>query len=101
MAIVDTTKVAGFFGDFKTIWVGVALLIAGAAWAGDTRWMQKADGAMIAVQIKLDALEDDIGELIIDKSLNVGSPKAVERIDAMIEYKENKRDALVKKHSIK
>jgi len=100
MTIVDSKKVAGFFGDLRTIWLGLGMLIVGAAWAGDLRWLTVADAEMIPIQIKVDALSEDIEELAVKKKYVKDVDKRNE-IDDMILYKKEKREALVQKHSIK
>jgi len=96
---MNLEKTAKAMGDWRTIWMGVLMMISLAAWAGDTRWMLKTGGEQISVQIKFDALEEDIEELTLEKRFET-NPAKVKRLDAMIEYKKNKMDSLIKKYSI-
>lgn len=96
---MNLEKTAKLLGDFRTIWLGILVFISLAAWAGDTRWMKVSDGGKITVQIKLDALNESIEEMSLEKRFEK-DPEKLKRLDAMIEYKEKKRDALIKKYSI-
>jgi len=96
---LDTKTLSGFFGDFKTIWFGVVLMVTGAAWAGDTRWLTLADASIIVVQIELTNMQQRVEELEIEK-IYVDDPKKLKMIDALINIKKSKMDALIKKHSL-
>ncbi len=97
---IDTKKVSGFFGDFKTIWLGVVLMITGVAWAGDTRWMQVSDAGRIIVQIELSTMQQRIEELEIQKIYEEDTKK-IKMLDALINIKKSKMDTLLKDHNLK
>jgi len=86
-------KTAKFAGDFRTIWLGVAMLLAGAAWAGDLRWMQIAEAGGMATKIELTALQNRLEELIVQKNYaKTAEQKQV--MQALIELKRSQIDAL-------
>lgn len=96
---MDTEKAVKFMNDFRTIWLGLALVIAGAAWAGDTRWVQAADVEKAVVQIKMDQLEADIEELQLRKLYEKDADK-IKMIDAMIKIKQMKIESTIKKYNL-
>ena len=92
-------KVANFMANAKTIWGVVLLFISVAVWAADGRYLQIADGGKIAAQIKLDSLQQGIEELTVQKSFEIDQRKK-DMLEALINIKKSKMDALVKSRAI-
>ena len=90
---INTQKVASFFGDFKTIWIGFALIIAGAAWAGDQRWLTLAEADTITLKIEINTLQQRIEELNIQKSFE-DDQKKKDMLQALIDNKESRIQTL-------
>ena len=97
---IDTKKVAGFMGDFRTIWLGGLMLVAGAAWAGDLRWMTVADASKIAVQVEISSLQQKVEELEIQKVYE-SDPQKLKMMDALINITKSKIDTKIKINSVK
>ena len=96
---MDLTKAAKTMGDWRTIWVSLLALFAAAAWAGDTRWMTVADAEKIPIQIKLDALSEAVEEMTLEKRFET-DPNKLKKLNAYIEYKKEKMEALIKKYKL-
>jgi len=100
---MNRDKLVKLASDFRTIALGVAVLFSSIAWGAkaylDTEYMQLADAGMIPVQIKLDALNETIEDLIQEKRYEQ-DPKKVEKLDRTIEYKKNKVDVLIQKFKL-
>lgn len=56
-------KVANFFKDARSIWVGFLSLLVAAAWAGDTRWVTKNDFKDNQVALEIRRLNSEIADL--------------------------------------
>ena len=96
---MDTEKAVKVMNDFRTIWLGIAMVVGAAAWAGDTRWVQAADVEKAVVQIKMDQLEADIEELQLRKLYEKDADK-IKMIDAMIKIKQMKIESTIKKYNL-
>lgn len=93
-------NVVSLFSDFRTIYLGIALMITGAVWAGDTRWVTKEDGAKIVTKIKLSRLQDRAEELEIERGW-VTDENRIKVLDSLISIKRSRIDSLVKSQQIK
>jgi hypothetical protein len=96
---MNLEKTAKALGDWRTIWLGVLMLISIAAWAGDSRWLQIADGGKIVVQVELSSMQRSVEELEVQKVYET-DPQKIKMIEALINIKKSKMDALIKKHSL-
>lgn len=93
-------RVVSFFADVKIIWLGLAIFVSVAAWAGDTRYMLKEDGDKIVMQIKLANMEASADDMEVQRSLMKDEEKA-KMLDAIIKIKRSRIDNMIKKYSIK
>jgi len=92
-------KVVNFFSNFKTIWMGIMLVVGGAVWAGDTRWMKKEDGQQIVKQIKLSNLQERAEEMEIQRGWET-DPRQVKLLDSMINIKRSRINVLIQAKQI-
>lgn len=96
---IDTEKTAKFFSDFKSIWGGIFLLLAGLAFASDyrndNRYMKIAAGDKIVQRVEISALQQRVEELEIQKSFEK-DPQKIKMLDALINIKKSKMELLRK-----
>jgi len=86
----------------KSIWavyVILAALCVGIVWAGDSRYVQLADGGKITLQIKVDSLQEDIDDLSQELKYEQDARQVI-KLERTIDYKKNKVDALIKKYNL-
>jgi len=101
--MINTEKAVKVAGDFRTIYLSIALLLSGVAWAADSyfdgKYMKVVDGAKISKQIKFDNLEEAIEETAIQIQFSNNQAEK-DRLKAILEYKKTKMDNLIKKYSL-
>jgi len=92
-------KIASIFADFRTIYLGIIILLSGAAWAGDARWMKKEDGVKIVTIITLSRLQERAEELEIQRGWET-DPVKIKVLDSLIKIKRSRIDVIIKAQQI-
>jgi len=94
-------KVAKFFSDIKTIWVGLALLGSVVVYAGDSRYMLKVDASKIVSEIAyktdLSAMQRNAEDMQIRKAYET-DPQKIKMLEAQISIKKDRIHTLIKNH---
>ena len=85
---MDTKKVASFFKDARSIWVGIFMLITAASWAGNLQWVTKEDYSKDQVIQQVRQLNNDISELKI-RSKYTTEQSQKRMFESLMIHKEN------------
>ncbi len=93
-------KVASVFSDFRTIYLGLALVGTSIVWAGDARYLKVSEATKMVTQITLSSLQDRAEELEIERGWE-SDQKRIKVLDSLIKIKRMRIDALLKSQSLR